>query len=269
MNWRFINTAFNTGSYNMAVDESILYHVGCKKSSPTVRFYGWSPACISLGYFQNIDKSLDVSKCKSMGFGIVRRITGGRTILHDKELTYSLCIPENYPHMPQSVSESYRLLSGGLLEGYKSLGIKADLAPLQKQKASFATSACFDSPSSYELTVCGKKVAGSAQTRKHGALLQHGSIPNIIEPEKLFACLLYKNESDKLKAINDFSNKAGSICEFRGSPADWDELINAFYKGFEKGLGINLKDSSLSKEECDYAIELEKKYSSDEWTYKR
>src|SRR5690606_25588418 len=100
--------------------------------------------------------------------------TGGRAVLHDRELTYSMIVSESYSGMPRSVTEAYRVLSEGLLQGFRHLGLQAEMVNLgaeeekQKYASEMSSAACFDSPSWYELVVEGRKVAGSAQMRHLG-----------------------------------------------------------------------------------------------------
>ncbi len=126
-----------------------------------------------------------------MDLDFVRRPTGGRGVLHEHELTYSVIVSESYPNMPETVTEAYRVISGGLLEGFRNLGLDATFSvpesrrnkamDLKKPKSAV----CFDAPSWYELVVEGKKVAGSAQTRQKGVILQHGAILLSLDEDKL------------------------------------------------------------------------------------
>lgn len=269
MNWRFINTQFNDGAYNMAVDEAILHYVSLGESPPTLRFYGWNPPSMSLGYFQKLEKSIDILACKNMGIDIVRRLTGGRAVLHHEELTYSVILPENYPNMPSSITESYKILSQGLLKGFEELGVNAILSPeTSLNPANFSSGACFDAPSSYELTVEGKKIVGSAQTRQKNTILQHGSILNKLQEDNLFDCLLFPSEKVKEKLKNTFVSKATSIEKIKGIPESWENLCTAFLKGFSNGLNISLSESVLSSNELNLANSLHEKYKSKDWTFK-
>ena len=101
-----------------------------------MRFYGWQVPTLSIGYFQKAKKEVNLPYIKEKALGFVRRMTGGRAVLHDKELTYSVIVPEEDPIMPKTVSESYRVISQGLLEGFKALGIDACLLtdPLEDQE---------------------------------------------------------------------------------------------------------------------------------------
>mgnify|MGYP002721619976 FL=1 len=179
--WNFINTGSHDPYYNMAMDEALLNFVSRGEIDPVIRFYTWDPATLSIGYFQRLTKEIDIEKVKEKGYGLVRRQTGGRGVLHDKELTYSVIVPESHPKMPSTITEAYRVISQGLLEGFKNLGFDTYFAvPRSKEEREKLkqprSSVCFDAPSWYELVVEGRKIAGSAQTRQKGVILQHGSI---------------------------------------------------------------------------------------------
>ncbi len=270
MGWRFINTEENNGFYNMALDEAILRCVSYGKSLPTIRFYKWNPAAISLGVFQSAKKEIDFLSCKKNGIDIVRRLTGGRAVLHDKELTYSIIVPESYNNISDSINESYRYFSEGLVQGYKNLGISASVAiKCLKKPKDLTSAACFDAPSNYEIVVRNKKIVGSAQVRKMGVILQHGSILYKLDNDKLFSCFNYDSEEkrDRIKQI--FSTKATCINDVLEREVSWDELCEAFFKGFEQGLRIKLQVDELTSAERDMANELLNKYTSQEWVVKK
>lgn len=125
----------------MAVDEAVLTMHSEGKVPPTLRFYGWNPATLSIGYFQKADEEVDFTVLEAQGLGFVRRPTGGRAVLHDQELTYSMIVSEDYPGMPRSVTEAYRVLSEGLLHGFRRLGLQAEMVSLASEddKLKYAT----------------------------------------------------------------------------------------------------------------------------------
>lgn len=167
-------------------------------------------------------------------------------MLHDRELTYSVVVPETHPAMPRSVKEAYLIISKGLLEGYRNLGISAEFAIPEFSRAKTESAVCFDKSSWYELLVDGKKAAGSAQMRRKGIIMQHGSIPIEIDREKLFDLFSYPSVEIKQRAREAFKGKAIAINEASDQLYDFDEVKGAFKRGFEKGLGIELETISLS-----------------------
>ncbi|MEC4202071.1 MULTISPECIES: lipoate--protein ligase family protein [Bacillus] len=273
--WRFIDSGRQDPAFNMALDEALLYWHSENKIPPTIRFYGWNPPTLSVGYFQNIEKEINLDAVKKHGLGFVRRPTGGRGVLHDQELTYSVIVSEEHPEMPKTVTEAYRVISEGILEGFRELGLDAYFAipRTEKEKQSLKnprSSVCFDAPSWYELVVEGRKVAGSAQTRQKGVILQHGSILLDLDEDKLFDLFIYKNDRLRERMQRNFKQKAVAINELAKEKITIEEASNAFKKGFEKGLNIHLEPYELTEEETEFVADLAKtKYAADEWNYRR
>lgn len=273
--WRFIDSGDCSPEFNMALDEALLDWHSEHKIPPTIRFYGWNPPTLSIGYFQKVDKEIDLDAVKKYGLGFVRRPTGGRGVLHDKELTYSVIVSEDHPEMPHTVTEAYRVISEGVLQGFRLLGLDAYFAvpKTDAEKAGLKdprSAVCFDAPSWYELVVEGRKVAGSAQTRQKGVILQHGSILLDIDEDKLFDVFKYPNDRVKERLQRNFKNKAVAINALRAEPVTIDEAKKAFKEGFEKGLNIKLEPYTLSDEEILYVEEIVKKrYANPDWNFKR
>ncbi|MCH4520966.1 lipoate--protein ligase family protein [Staphylococcus haemolyticus] len=272
--WNFINTGNHDPYYNMAMDEALLNFVSRGEIDPVVRFYTWNPATLSVGYFQRLKKEIDIDKVNEKGFGLVRRQTGGRGVLHDKELTYSVIVSEEHPNMPSTVTEAYRVISEGLLEGFKLLGFEAYFAiPRSKEEREKLkqprSAVCFDAPSWYELVVEGRKIAGSAQTRQKGVILQHGSLLQDVNVDELFDMFIFKNDRLKDKMKKAFVDKAVAINDISDRHISIEEMEKAFEEGFKKGLNIEFKPLTLSDEQIKEVKELEEKYRSDEWLYKK
>jgi lipoate-protein ligase A len=277
--WRFISSGSQSPAYNMAVDEAILTAHSEGKVPPTVRFYGWNPATLSIGYFQKAVEEIDFAHLEREGLGFVRRPTGGRAVLHDKELTYSIIVSESYPGIPRGVTEAYRVLSEGLLLGFRKLGLDARMVQLESEEdkskyASMGSAACFDSPSWYELVVEGRKIAGSAQTRQKQVVLQHGSILLDLDVEQLFRVLKFSNERLEQRLKQQFVKKAVAIndlCRDLGrAPVALPEVEAAFRAGMAEGLDIELADSGLTAYEQELAEQLvREKYANEAWNLRR
>ncbi|MBF2161184.1 lipoate--protein ligase family protein [Staphylococcus epidermidis] len=272
--WNFINTGSKNPYYNMAMDEALLNFVSRGEIDPVIRFYTWNPATLSIGYFQRLQKEIDIDKVKEKGYGLVRRQTGGRGVLHDKELTYSVIVPESHPNMPLTVTEAYKIISQGLLEGFKNLGFETYFAiPRSKEERDKLkqprSSVCFDAPSWYELVVEGRKIAGSAQTRQKGVILQHGSILQDIDIDDLFDMFKFKNERLKAKMKENFVQKAVAINDISNQHITLNEMENAFEAGFKKGLNIDFKPLELTEKQLEEVQELEDKYRSEAWMYRK
>ena len=272
--WNFINTGSKNPYYNMAMDEALLNFVSRGEIDPVIRFYTWNPATLSIGYCQRLQKEIDIDKVKEKGYGLVRRQTGGRGVLHDKELTYSVIVPESHPNMPSTVTEAYKIISQGLLEGFKNLGFETYFAiPRSKEERDKLkqprSSVCFDAPSWYELVVEGRKIAGSAQTRQKGVILQHGSILQDIDIDDLFDMFKFKNERLKAKMKENFVQKAVAINDISNQHITLNEMENAFEAGFKKGLNIDFKPLELTEKQLEEVQELEDKYRSEAWMYRK
>jgi len=187
--WRLLVDPPATGAWNMAVDEVLLDGVAAGSAPPTLRFYEWAPPCLSLGYFQPFEV-VDVAGCRRLGVDVVRRPTGGRAILHDRELTYSVALPLRLLGDDVGVLPSYHRISLALAGGLHRLGVPVVLAPeAAAQAGPDHGPVCFDRPSAHEILLGGRKLVGSAQVRRATAILQHGSI--LIEPriDRLPECL--------------------------------------------------------------------------------
>ncbi|MEH7245634.1 biotin/lipoate A/B protein ligase family protein [Neobacillus niacini] len=273
--WRFIDSGNSSPAFNMALDEALLDWHSEGKIPPVIRFYGWEPASLSIGYFQKVEKEIDLEAVKAHGLGFVRRPTGGRGVLHEHELTYSVIVSEDHPEMPKTVTEAYRVISEGILKGFHQLGLEAYFAVPKTDEERSAlknprSAVCFDAPSWYELVVEGRKVAGSAQTRQKGVILQHGAILLDLDEDKLFSLFKYPNERVKERMKSAFKNKAVAINDISPRRITLEEAKEAFYKGFAEGLNIELESYQLTEEELEYVNKIAKeRYENDEWNFKR
>lgn len=273
--WAFLDTGNQNAAYNMAVDEALLDWHSKGLIPPVVRFYGWEPAALSIGYFQKAEKEVDFDAVRNYGLGFVRRPTGGRGVLHEHELTYSVIVSEEHPDMPTGVTEAYRVISEGVLQGFRKLGLAAEFAVprTEEEKASLKnprSSVCFDAPSWYELVVEGRKVAGSAQTRQKGVILQHGSILLDLDEDKLFSLFHYPNDRVKERMKKAFGNKAVAINALRAEPVTLDEARVAFKQGFEEGLNIHLEPLVLTDDQKRQIETIQRdRYENPDWNFRR
>lgn len=169
-----------TGRENMAKDEALL-----ATGEPVLRFYQWRPPCVSIGYFQDPDRDIDLDYLKTAGIDLVRRPTGGRAVLHEDELTYALVLPATL--LPSGVVQSYQLVAGIFVAALGELGLVCDIKGPDGRPDRNA--GCFSSTSAYEICCRGKKVMGSAQVRRNGVVLQHGSLLLSVDYERQARCL--------------------------------------------------------------------------------
>lgn len=171
---KYIEFETNNGEKNMQIDSDLLdFAIKNQLQEPMFRLYAWSPACVSLGRNQS-EGFLDKEFLKSQNIDVVRRLTGGRALLHDKELTYSYICPILILENGESVVNSYKEISQILIDGFEKLGIKLEFP--QGKRAHTKFDYCMSISTGADLSYEGKKLIGSAQFRKEGYILQHGSI---------------------------------------------------------------------------------------------
>ena len=267
--WRLIISSPSSGSWNMSVDETILEKVVSRDVPPTLRLYSWHPYCLSIGHAQSISE-VNTGFLTEKGWGVVRRPTGGRAILHADELTYSINAPIDDPHIRGGVIESYQHLSHCLLHALELVGIKTDSRPKVKEEKHLSKNpVCFQYPSDYEITFQGKKLIGSAQARRINGLLQHGAIPLFGDISRIISTLNYKNDEEKLKAKSSLLSRAITLQDVMGHMISWKEIADAILHAFEETLNIHFVYSSLSPNEINRAKTLQKeKYANRIWTFR-
>lgn len=172
--WRLIESPRLTGARNMAQDEAILTASESGAHMPALRLYGWSTPTISIGCLQN------AAPLACHGLPLVRRITGGRAVLHDRELTYSVIAPNSLDLFSGGILEAYSSISLCIINALRDIGVEAGLERAGPRPGhgpgGAAKEACFHTPSRYEVIASGKKLVGSAQRRFKSTFLQHGSI---------------------------------------------------------------------------------------------
>jgi lipoate-protein ligase A len=267
--WRLIISSPSSGSWNMAIDEAILEEVVSRAVPTTLRLYSWHPYCLSIGHAQSISE-VNTDFLIEKGWGMVRRPTGGRAILHADELTYSINAPIDDPHIQGGVIESYRHLSHCLLHALDLIGIKTDSKPkIAEEKHLSKNPVCFQYPSDYEITFHGKKLVGSAQARKINGVLQHGAIPLFGDISRIVSTLNYKIYDEKIKAKNSLLTRATTLQDVMGHMISWKEMADAILRAFEETLNIHFIYSSLSPNELNRAKTLQKeKYKNNVWTFR-
>ncbi len=266
-NWRLLHTAPSNGAWNMAVDESILEHIQRGESQPTLRLYSWKPACLSLGHAQSF-LDVDMERLKSRGWEVVRRLTGGRAILHTDELTYSVTGGTEEPVLAGGILESYNHLAQALIFAMRELGLPVEMKEQADQPAAKNLNpVCFETPSTYEITVNGKKLIGSAQARKKEGVLQHGSLPLTGDLTRICQALIFKDEAAREVAAQRLLARATTIQSVIGVETDWETAAQSLVRGFESQLAIQFQNGVLSPSEEKRAAELvEQKYANPAWT---
>jgi len=263
--WRLLTTGLQDGPTNMGIDEAILEAVAAGESPPTLRFYGWQPACLSLGYAQSWEV-VDLDKCAAQGWQVVRRLTGGRAILHTDELTYSLCLPDNDPRAAGGILESYQRISKALMAGLKLMGLEPNRAKSYYQDHGDPGPACFDGPSNYEITMGQHKLLGSAQVRKKGMLLQHGTLPLYGDIARIAHALYFDLPGQARAQEVRMRYRATTLFDSLGRRVAFDEAAEKMARGFSTALAVTLNAGILTATEGARAATLaQEKYSSDSW----
>jgi lipoate-protein ligase A len=245
--WRLIKTIEDRGAMQMAIDEAIFLARIKNKVPNTLRFYKWKPACVTIGFFQNLEEEIDIKKIQELNIDITRRYTGGGAVFHENELTYSLAISEK--EISGDIVDSYKKICSAIIEGLNLLKIKTVFKPINDL-----------------LTVEGKKISGNAQTRKDGVILQHGTILLDLDVRKMFSVLKVPDEKIKDKLIKSVEERVTSLEKELGRKILFEELEKILIKGFESCFEVRIVEEELTKEELAEAERLFKeKYSNDEW----
>jgi len=244
---------------NMAVDEAVFRLNRREALPPTLRFFGWKPPAVSLGYFQKTSREIDVETCRREGIDIVRRPTGGKAVLHEHELTYSLVAAVDHPLFTGDILETYRVISSCIVEALKRLGLAPEMVSEGRSAAGTPLEAyCFAAPSKYELLVGGRKICGSAQVRSGGAFLQHGSLLIDVDPSRAAAVM-------RVPAAG-ISGSTTTLREQLGRVIGADELARVLRGAFEDTLGITFAEDGLTAAEDSLKERLlAKKYGTDRW----
>jgi lipoate-protein ligase A len=247
----------------MAVDEAILRSRVQAAGPATVRFYGWQPPTVSLGYAQSLDETVDRAQCAALGIGVVRRPTGGSAILHEPpegEVTYSVVARgDDFPGA-DDVLETYRVVGRGLADGLGRLGVSADLVPLVRGRhgGARAPAFCFRRAGAYELAVGGRKLVGSAQRRQRGCFLQHGAVLLDADPDRIRA--VFPREADPTAGLI-------TLAEVLGRLSGFDVVVEALTAGLSGAFGAGLVPGGLSPEESRLVAALvADKYGTEAWT---
>ena len=248
--WRLIEDGPMDGRLNMAIDRAILTACERGQAPATLRLYGWDKPTLSIGYSQNELRDVDRAQCEKRNIPIVRRFTGGRALLHHFEFTYSLVAPIPHPRFPGNLAGAFGAVSKAVISSLERAGIsKPEMVGMSKRTPGISrhrSPACFSASNHWEITVKGKKLAGSAQRRLSGAFLQHGSILMDWEPELAHSLFRYSSESEKEQGLKTLISRTLTLKEALPVKPDWGELANCFTNGFQNTFPGNWKTETLN-----------------------
>jgi lipoate-protein ligase A len=238
--WRLILDGPVEGARNMALDRAVLASVIEGVSPPTLRLYRWQVPTVTLGRFQGIEQ-VDLDACSRRGFDVVRRPTGGRGVLHDDELTYSVVAGVSHG-VPRGTAASYRYLSAALAEAYRALGVPAELT--SRQRGPKGSGACYLHATQADLSLGAAKLSGSAQVWKGDTVLQHGSF--VISRDVVAEAEVFRLEPGRAR---DLAGCTATLEGVLGRRPAVEEVADAVVRAFERTIGIVLEPGSASPEE--------------------
>ncbi len=265
--WRFLDTGSACGAFNMATDEALLE--GVAAGAPALRVYGWQPPAVSFGYGQQPGREVDLDKCRAAGIEVVRRLTGGRAVLHWDELTYSVLCREDDPQCGGPISHTYRRIGEALVTGLRLYGVEAALerAPARplRPRVAGVSEPCFSSLARWEVKCRGRKLIGSAQRRVRGAVLQHGSL--LTGPRHRRLLELLPPGAAGGEGARRLEEGSTFLAECAAGPVDLGRLAACLAEGFGRCLGVEMAPGQLSPAEQERAGELmQTQYGDPAWT---
>jgi lipoyl(octanoyl) transferase len=244
----------------MAVDEA-LARTG-EEGVGVLRIYRWARPTLSFGRNQPALDRYDPMAARALGVEVVRRPTGGREVLHDRELTYSVTAPIEGPG---DLRAAYRILNQALVEALRSIGIPARMAVPSGRTPDPGAGACFQAPAEGEVEVEGRKLVGSAQVRIEDRLLQHGSLL-LGRPSVELAALGAPGASSGTIAAGDGFTTLEEVSE---GPVAFERVAAAVEAGMAGVLGGRWSRDEIRPEEREVASELLQQYQSSGWTWRR
>lgn len=270
--WRRIVSGPLTGAANMALDEALFRSVQAGISPPVLRLYRWKPATVTLGYGQRGDRQVNLPICREMGIDVVRRLTGGRAVLHADEVTYSIIASEHDASFSNSILDNYRLIAAALQHCLRQFGLPVEM--VSGRHDSLGTnaaekSACFTAPSYFELSCHGCKICGSAQKREGGCFLQHGSLPVDLDPQILFATLNCDSDIDNEQGGRSLARHVGWINRWTKHHVSISQVEKQLIDSFASIFSVSFLDDQPTPQELALAHQLEQsKYANPDWNMK-
>jgi len=249
--WRLLDLSDPDPYINMAIEEALMHSVGAGEARPTLRLWQNQNAVI-IGYFQDADVEADLEACRALGTAVVRRVSGGGAVYHDPgNLNYALFLPLGHPQVPDDIMASYRLYCGAVIEALSSLGLAAEFAPIN------------------DIVVGGRKVSGTAQARRWGALLHHGTLMLHLDIAMMARVLKVTREHLEKKGVKSVTERVATL-EQLGRPLSVAEAKAVLAEGLVRTFGVDLRPGELTPAEHELVRRLyEEKYGRPEWNLRR
>jgi lipoate-protein ligase A len=247
MKWRVIGPERRRGFMNLALEEACMEAAGAGKVPPTIFFYEWERPAVIIGHFQKLHDEVDEEECKKHGVDIIRRITGGGAMYQDNEaMTFGVIAPQNL--LPIDINQAYMHVCSRIVDALALLGIEAEFKPIN------------------DIVIAGKKVSGSALTRRYGATMVHGTLLHTLNVEKMFTFLKVGRAKISDKGIQSAKERVTAITHHKN--ATRDDVYNALVAAFTKNREFHR--SSWTDFELQRAEQLLKeRYMNPEWVYRR
>lgn len=245
--WRLVVSSPLCASMNMAIDETLMERA-IWRNQPIIRFYSWATPAISLGYAQTSDRHINIDRCRLKSVPVVRRLTGGKAVFHDHELTYSVTGPPDQIPFKGDLLTSYLAIAKALMRMFDRFGLTASLAAPSTRMSQVGLSSCFASASAYEILINNRKIIGSAQKRTQTGILQQGSLL-LTYHESTWKDLMSRNSDTTLGHVT-------SLFEQLGCEVPVEHIIASLVTAFEEEFEIDLHEDSLNDSEMIRAEEL-------------
>ena len=254
---RLLNMGKNTAAMNMAIDEAIL---AAQKMhpNPTLRFYDWSFPAFSFGYFQDIALEVDVDACRAAGIELVKRMTGGGTVVHGWELTYTLILPRGATEI--GVSDAYQRIGQSLVKAFQKLGVPAECYAACADSPQAAPNICLTNPAEHDVMSDDKKLAGVSVRRNRDGILFQGYISLDMPPSFILKRVSKNPEVQKMLRV-----KSAAI-NTDGRFVTRDALIETISETFDLGIAFYSGELSLT-ERAQAEILVETKYATAAWNF--
>ncbi|MDD1769027.1 MAG: lipoate--protein ligase family protein [Methanomassiliicoccales archaeon] len=245
MLWRLIDTDLASPAYTSAADEAIVMARQKNIAPNTLHLYRRDRPTVSIGYFENVEESVNLEVAKERGVQLVRRMSGGSAIFTDpNQIIYSVVVEKDM--VPESPNETFPIVCGGIIKALNVFGIEAKFKPIN------------------DILVNGKKISGSAQTRKWDVVLQHGTL--IVDADFALMFKVLRTKKKKVKTQEGMTSLAKEL----GRVPPMDEVKAAVVKGFSQQFDVNIVKGVLTHFEQN-AIErlIEEKYGKEEYTLRK